>query len=306
MTAAPPLIALVGNPNAGKSALFNALTGARQKIANYPGVTVERKSGRMFLSDGRPVEMLDLPGSYSLTADSLDEKVTRDVVLGTLESQRRPDALIVVLDATNLENHLRFCLELLDLDIPTVVALNMVDLATRDGLTIDPKILSAELGVPVMPTVAVRRKGLDELKAIVEPMLTASRADRARLSQVDELSVKSHRKRAHAIAAKAIVEERETVNWTRRIDSVLLHPIAGFVILLALLFVIFQAVFSWSAGPIGWIEDGFEALASGVAAVLPPGLLHLFDSARGCDDSDSSLPMPEPLEEETHDRDLFA
>ena len=134
MTEMPPLVALVGNPNAGKSALFNALTGARQKIANYPGVTVERKSGRAVFADGRPVEMIDLPGAYSLSPDSLDEAVTRDVVLGNLQGHRRPDALVIVLDAGNLDNHLRFALELIAQGLPTVVALNMIDLAERDGL----------------------------------------------------------------------------------------------------------------------------------------------------------------------------
>ena len=163
MTEMMPLVALVGNPNAGKSALFNALTGARQKIANYPGVTVERKSGRISLSDGRPVELVDLPGAYSLSPDSLDEAVTRDVILGKLEGHRKPDALVIVVDAGNLDNHLRFALELVALGLPVVVALNMVDLAERDGLELDPARLSAELGVPVVPTVAVRKRGLDSL-----------------------------------------------------------------------------------------------------------------------------------------------
>jgi small GTP-binding protein len=160
MTTMPPLVALVGNPNAGKSALFNALTGARQKIANYPGVTVERKSGRAALPDGRPVELLDLPGAYSLEPDSLDEAVTRDVVLGRFQGHRRPDALIIVVDAGNLDNHLRFALELIGQGLPVVVALNMVDLASRDGLELDAARLSNELGVPVIETVAVRKRGL--------------------------------------------------------------------------------------------------------------------------------------------------
>ena len=163
MTAATPLVALVGNPNAGKSALFNALTGALQKIANYPGVTVERKSGRGGLPDGRPVELLDLPGAYSLLPDSLDEAVTRDVVRGNFAGQRRPDALVIVLDAGNLDNHLRFAIELIAEGLPVVVALNMVDLAQRDGLELDAAVLSAELGVPVVETVAVRKRGLNDL-----------------------------------------------------------------------------------------------------------------------------------------------
>jgi ferrous iron transport protein B len=163
-----PLVALVGNPNAGKSALFNALTGARQKVGNYPGVTVERKSGRMALSDGRPIELVDLPGTYSLQPASPDEAVTRDVVLGTQAGERLPSALIVVVDATNLDNHLRFTLQLIALGLPLVVALNMIDMAKRDGLEIDPERLSAELGVPVVPTVAVRKGGTEQLRAALE------------------------------------------------------------------------------------------------------------------------------------------
>ena len=134
-----PLVAVAGSPNAGKSALFNALTGARQKVGNYPGVTVERKSGRLTLADGRPVELVDLPGAYSLDPASPDEAVTRDVLLGRQQGERQPDALVIVLDASNLDNHLRFALQLIELGLPTVIALNMVDLAKRDGLELDPE-----------------------------------------------------------------------------------------------------------------------------------------------------------------------
>ena len=132
-----PLVAVAGSPNAGKSALFNALTGARQKVGNYPGVTVERHSGRLTLADGRPVELVDLPGAYSLEPASPDEAVTRDVLLGRQAGERQPDALVIVLDASNLDNHLRFALQLIELGLPIVIALNMVDLARRDGLELD-------------------------------------------------------------------------------------------------------------------------------------------------------------------------
>ena len=138
-----PLVAVVGNPNAGKSALFNALTGARQKVGNYPGVTVERHVGRLTLEDGRPIELVDLPGAYGLDPTSPDEAVTRDVLLGKQKGERLPDALLIVVDASNLDNHLRFTLQLIDLGLPTVVALNMVDLAKRDGLELDAAKLSA-------------------------------------------------------------------------------------------------------------------------------------------------------------------
>lgn len=268
MTEAMPLVALVGNPNAGKSALFNALTGARQKIANYPGVTVERKSGRIALSDGRPVELVDLPGAYSLSPDSLDEAITRDVVLGKLEGHRRPDALVIVVDAGNLDNHLRFALELIALGLPVVVALNMIDLAERDGLELDSKRLSAELGVPVIPTVAVRKRGLDMLLQALEPQL--------RVKPVEGLKIEGRKiltARAHDIAKAVIVKETATRQWTRALDRILLHPLAGPLILFALLFLMFQSVFAWSEAPIGWIETVIAAISDGVASVLPTGFV---------------------------------
>jgi len=169
------LVAVAGSPNAGKSALFNALTGARQKVANYPGVTVERKSGRLMLADGRPVELVDLPGAYSLDPASPDEAVTRDVLLGRQKGERQPDALLIVLDASNLDNHLRFALQLIELGLPTIVALNMVDLARRDGLELDSHELEKALGVPVIETVAVRRRGIPELQAALDDMISAPR-----------------------------------------------------------------------------------------------------------------------------------
>ena len=277
MSVHQPLVALAGNPNAGKSALFNALTGARQKIANYPGVTVERKSGRLFLSDGRPVEIVDLPGSYSLKPHSLDEKVTRDVVTGQLDGQRRPDVIVVVVDASNLDNHLRFTLELIELGLPVVVALNMVDLAKRDGLELDPENLSAQLSVPVIETVAVRRRGISELNAAIENALSGTKSDAplpADLDNEDRLALLSVR--AHKIARSAVKSETATRQWTRIIDSVLLNPVAGFLVLVGLLFLMFQAVFAWSEAPIGWIEGGMEALGGAAAAALPDGLVQSF------------------------------
>jgi ferrous iron transport protein B len=272
MTTMPPLVALVGNPNAGKSALFNALTGARQKIANYPGVTVERKSGRAALPDGRPVELLDLPGAYSLEPDSLDEAVTRDVVLGQFDGHRRPDALIIVVDAGNLDNHLRFALELIGQGLPVVVALNMVDLASRDGLQLDAARLAAELGVPVIETVAVRKRGLDALLASLGSALQAGTAK----SAIAALSPDTRNARARSIARAAIVNETQGRQWTRRLDSILLHPVGGVLVLLTLLFLMFQAVYSWSEAPIGWIEGGFALLTDGINGVLPDGLLRSF------------------------------
>lgn len=263
-----PLIALVGNPNAGKSALFNALTGARQKVGNYPGVTVERKSGRLSLPDGRPAELVDLPGAYSLEPSSPDEAVTRDVVLGRQAGERRPDALVVVLDAGNLPNHLRFAMQLVALGLPTVIALNMVDLAERDGLTLDAAVLARELGVPVVPTVAVRRRGLD---ALTEALTEAVKRKPEPARDTDPLP--QLQKQARHLAAAAVLSETPARRWNHALDSVALHPVAGPAILLALLFVMFQAVFSWSEAPIGWIEGAFTGASEWIAGTLPDNLL---------------------------------
>ena len=265
-----PLVAVAGSPNAGKSALFNALTGARQKVGNYPGVTVERHSGRLTLADGRPVELVDLPGAYSLDPASPDEAVTRDVLLGKQKGERAPDALVIVVDASNLDNHLRFALQLIELGLPTIVALNMVDLAKRDGLQLDPKRLEAELGVPVIETVAVRKRGISDLQAALDDMISAPRCGVHEHAPSDLIPLQ---RRARDIAKAAVVSESPVRRWTHRLDGVLLHPIAGPVILAAVLFVMFQAVFAWSEVPVSWIESGIALIAQGAADVLPHGLL---------------------------------
>jgi ferrous iron transport protein B len=265
-----PLVAVAGSPNAGKSALFNALTGARQKVGNYPGVTVERHSGRLVLADGRPVELVDLPGAYSLEPASPDEAVTRDVLLGKQKGERQPDALVIVIDASNLDNHLRFCLQLLELGLPTIVALNMVDLAKRDGLELDPARLSQELGVPVIETVAVRRRGIPDLQTAVDDMLSAPFCGVHERVKSDLIHLQ---RRAREIATAAVVSETPVRRWTHRLDSVLLHPVLGPIILAAIMFVMFQAVFAWSQTPVSWIEDLVAWLSNVATAVLPAGLL---------------------------------
>ncbi|ODP39529.1 ferrous iron transporter B [Sphingomonas turrisvirgatae] len=267
---AVPLVALVGNPNAGKTALFNALTGARQKVGNYPGVTVERHAGRMALDDGRPIELVDLPGTYSLDPSSPDEQVTRDVVLGKQAGERLPDALVVVADASNLENHLRFVLQLRQLGRPMIVALNMIDMATRDGLTIDADALSAALGVPVVTTVAVRKRGLDDLRAALAGVLLGSRP--AAPAEI-ESDIRHFQREARRIAADAIVEQPGGRAFTRGVDRVVLHPVAGPLILATVMLVMFQAVYAWSEAPIGWIEGLQGWLAESAAAYLPENFL---------------------------------
>ncbi len=264
-------IALVGNPNAGKSALFNALTGARQKIANYPGVTVERKSGRVVLPTGEPVEMTDLPGSYGLDPTSPDEEVTSKVIRGEFPGEAAPDAMIVVLDASNLEQHLVFAQEVIALGKPTVVALNMLDLAIRDGLVLDPALLEQELGVRVIPTVAVRRKGLEELAEAI-----ARAETREPGPGQTALTLTERRVAAHAMAEGAILSETRRHRLHSRLDRMFLNPWLGPLILFALLFVIFQAVFAWATPFADALEGGVGWLSSRVMEALPPGLVRDF------------------------------
>ena len=267
--------ALVGNPNSGKSALFNALTGARQKIANYPGVTVERKAGRMVLPSGEPVELYDLPGSYALDAASPDEEVTRQVIFGEFPGEAQPEVLVIVLDASNLEQHLVFAQELIELGRPVVVALNMVDLAERDGLVIDPAALSQSLGVPVIPTVAVRKRGLDALREAVAGAESHAGEDlRSRPHQ--HLGLTERRLAARHMAEGAIISENARHRLHAQLDKVLLHPWAGPPILFALLFVIFQAVFAWATPFADALDGGVGALIDLANANLAPGLLRDF------------------------------
>jgi ferrous iron transport protein B len=260
--------ALVGNPNAGKSALFNALTGARQKIANYPGVTVERKAGRLVLPDGAAIELTDLPGSYGLHATSPDEEVTRKVIMGEFPGEAAPEVLVIVLDASNLEQHLVFAQEVIALGRPCVVALNMVDLAERDGLVLDPAALEAALGVPVIPTVAVRRRGLAELAAAI-----GEAEARAAEHHRPHTTLTERRVTAHAIAEAAILSETARHRLHARLDRVLLHPWLGPLILFVLLFVVFQAVFSWATPFADGLESAVGWLSAQVRAVMPSGML---------------------------------
>ena len=263
-----PLVAVAGSPNAGKSALFNALTGARQKVGNYPGVTVERHSGRLMLADGRPVELVDLPGAYSLDPASPDEAVTRDVLLGKQKGERTPDALVIVVDASNLDNHLRFALQLIELGLPTIVALNMVDLAKRDGLELDSKRIEAELGVPVIETVAVRKRGIRELHGALDDLLSAPACPVTERVPTDLIQLQ---RRARDIAKAAVISESPVRRWTHRLDSILLHPVAGPVILAAVLFLMFQAVFSWATVPADALETATLSVGNWIGNALPEG-----------------------------------
>ena len=265
-------VALVGTPNCGKTALFNALTGARQKVANYPGVTVERKEGLAHSPAGATLRVLDLPGTYSLRARSPDEVVTRDVMLGRLEGETPPDVMICVADATNLRLVLRLVLELKQIGRPMVLALNMIDIAERQGWSIDLDRLSRELAMPVVTTVATRRRGTDKLIAAVESVARAAHAIPA-WREPSAAELRAAHAEAERIRKTCIRPPSHPDTLTGRLDSVLLHPIAGVAILLAVLFFMFQAVFSWAQPPMDLIKSAFDHLAALITQVMPDGLL---------------------------------
>ena len=270
--------ALVGTPNSGKTALFNALTGSRQKVANYPGVTVERKAGMLHTPSGHSVDLVDLPGTYSLRGRSPDEEITRDVVLGRLASEAAPDLLLCVADATNLRVALRLVLELKRVGRPMMLVLNMIDIARRRGIDIDLDKLSAELGVPVVTSTAVRRGGTEDLLRRIDEMAAsaAGQSRRKHLAAAEHADLRAAQREADRIIAAAVGEPKRPDTLTGRVDAVLLHPVAGLLILLALLFVMFQAVFAWAKPLMDLIAAGFDWLGVLAHDALPDGLLQSF------------------------------
>ena len=325
----PLVVALAGNPNAGKTSIFNALTGLRQKVANYPGVTVERKEGVWTLApDTPPARLIDLPGLYSLDAASLDEQIARDVITGRMAGTPAPDVIVAVVDATNLERNLYLVTQLLDAGRPVVVALSMIDLAERDGLEIDARRLGESLGVKVVPVNAKQRRGLDELAYAVLSAVGAEtpgvcwrlsahaeeeirrltedkgieRAEAIRDLYADELPADAARRAAVSDSRERLAKEnphwwQELVTaryeWieqaasnasrdsrasdrpsaTERIDHIVTHRIFGPLVLLLVMAVVFQAIFSWATIPMDLIDRGFGALADFTRAEMPPGLL---------------------------------
>jgi len=266
--------ALVGTPNCGKTALFNALTGSRQKVANYPGVTVERKSGTFATPSGMTLSVVDLPGTYSLRARSPDEEVTRDVILGRLAGEKLPDILVAVADSTNLRVALRLVLELKRIGRPLLLVLNMIDIARRRGIEFDLDRLSAELGVPVTTSIAVRRGGTDELLRRMDELVAAAPAtDRMDWQPLTGAELRAAQREADRIMGTAVTLPGRPDTLTGRIDAVLLHPVAGMVFLLALLFFMFQAVFTWAEPVMKLIEGGFTDLGVLAKGLLPPGVL---------------------------------
>ncbi|MCY7355026.1 MAG: ferrous iron transport protein B [Lysobacter sp.] len=270
---APLRLALVGNPNSGKTALFNLLTGSRQKVANYAGVTVERKEGRFTAPSGRHYALLDLPGAYSLHAASLDEAVARDVCRGFYPGEPAPDVLVCVVDATNLRLHLRFALELRQLGKPMLVALNMADAARKRGIVIDVDALQRELGVPVVETVAVRHDGARALIERIDALAIAPHPPRKMLSASEAVEVDALHAETRRLLAVAVTVPRRTASIDDALDRWLLHPVAGLLTLALVMFLIFQAVYAWATPMMDGIETVTVALGGWVGDVMPDGPL---------------------------------
>jgi len=274
MNTAELRIALIGLPNCGKTALFNRMTGGRQKVANYPGATVERKEGELRSASGRRYRLLDLPGTYSLTPTTLDEAITRDVALGRLGLEPRPETVVLVADAMHLPLSMRLALEVKRLGLPMIVVLNMTDIARKRGYAIDRERLSREIGAPVIETVAVERGGADALIQCLDT-LPADVAPVA-LTEWREPSIEdvhhTHAESARILAAVGYREPKRS-ELIVTIDRVLLHPLFGLLILGVLLFFVFQAVFSWAAAPMDLIDAGVVSLAEWVRMNMTDGPL---------------------------------
>jgi ferrous iron transport protein B len=270
--------ALVGTPNSGKTALFNALTGSRQKVANYPGVTVERKAGIIHTPGGHRVDLIDLPGTYSLRGRSPDEEITRDIVLGRLASEAAPDLLLCVADATNLRVALRLVIELKQVGRPLMLVLNMIDIARRRGIEIDLVKLSKELGAPVVTSTAVRRGGTEDLMRRIDAMAAgASETSIPNTWKPPSASdLRAAQREADRIIQVAVGQPSRPETLTGRVDAVLLHPVAGLITLLVLLFILFQAVFTGAKPLMDLISAGFDALGAMAHDALPAGLLQSF------------------------------
>jgi ferrous iron transport protein B len=264
-------IALVGAPNCGKTALFNALTGARAKVANYPGVTVDKRIG--LFSENHNLQIIDLPGTYGLQTTSPDEEVTRNVLLGRLDSQSRPDVILAVADATNLRMSLRMLLELKQLALPMLVSLNLSDVARRRGLKIDIPKLSQLLEMPVVETVAISTKGTTAVKQALLAFQNSTRQNTPPVSSIDQLDSEQLYRQVDQIMQAVVLQQTALPLWHQKLDQLVLHPVSGILLLLTVLLLTFQAVYSWSAPLMDSIESLVGYVADGLNAVLPDGIL---------------------------------
>ncbi len=265
-------ISLLGAPNCGKTALFNSLTGSNAKVANYVGVTVDKLEGT-FIDDAN-IRIIDLPGTYSLRTTSLDEAVARDMVLGKIG--KRPDALIAVADATNLRMTLRMVLEIKTLGLPIVVALNLSDIARSRGLIIDTQKLSALLEVPVIETVAIKKEGTQALREAIKdlPHQKATPLDTESAEKMlEQLDSQLLYQQVEQLLSQSVTRELELPQWHQRLDNIVMHPVMGIGLLLVILLLVFQAVYSWAEPVMTIIEDSFTWLGEWVTTTLPEGLL---------------------------------
>jgi ferrous iron transport protein B len=271
-------LALVGTPNSGKTSLFNALTGSRQKVANYPGVTVERKEGSFVTPSGRQISLVDLPGTYSLRGRSPDEEITRDMVLGRTPGEVLPDLVLCVADSTNLRLTIRLLLELKSTGRPLMLVLNMFDIATRRGVSVDVPRLAEALGVPVVTSIAVRKGGTAELLRRTDELMAQAQPPQAQnlWQPLTVAQLRATQREADRIIAASVSLPSRPDSWTARIDAVVLHPVGGLVILAAILFVMFQAVFAWAQPLMDLLSSAFTALGQLVHDTLPSGLLQSF------------------------------
>lgn len=269
----PVRLALLGAPNCGKTSLFNALTGGRAKVANYPGVTVEYRKGEFALPDGDMVELLDLPGVYGDTGKSMDERIAIDAVNGRLSGERAPDALLFMLDAAHIETHLHNVLQAKNYGLPVILVLNMMDMAARDGMSIDIPALEQELGIPVINCVAVRASGRAPLLDYLTDWTGDIDYGSAAIPKPEPGDIKALQQRARSATRMAVSRLEQVETLTHRIDKFVLHPVLGIFILLGILFVMFQAVYTWSGPAMDAIEISVGWLQGIVSAVIPEGLM---------------------------------
>ncbi len=268
-------IALVGNPNTGKTTLFNALTGQNQKVGNYTGATVSRKSGTFRTPHGHLFELIDLPGAYSLEANSPDEEITRDVLLGAQEGEPKPDLVLCVLDACHLERHLYLLLQVIDLGYPVVAALNKIDSAEAQGLRIDPTALSEDFGVPFVPISATSERGLTSLKHALRhpfppapgltsvPDLEAETEDSLQKTRFEFI----HR----AVEAGLQRPDESSLALTDRLDAHALHPFKGWLIFSGLMLTVFWSIFKFAGIPMDLIDGAFGWLGDTVSGAIGEG-----------------------------------
>jgi ferrous iron transport protein B len=271
-----PRIALVGNPNCGKTALFNRLTGARQKVANYAGVTIERKEGKFTSSAGRHWQVLDLPGTYGLNAVTPDEKITQEIISGTKPGEALPDAIVCVVDATNLKRGLRLVLEVKAMGVPTILAINMMDVARKRKIHIDVNLLQECLNIPVVETVAVDQNGIASLLETLEVLAQDLESPVAAMSAVAAKpeSPESSQDTVNDLLQRCVSFNSATENTSsHKLDQFILHPVLGPAIFAVLMFLVFQAVFAWAQAPMDLIKSSVDLVANLLANVLGQGML---------------------------------